>query len=339
MSGSRLDDASGRTASTTAIGVDVGGTKVACGLVDLKGRVLARNRKAIDISDGDGRCPAEQIAGMIRELADIARVTGNPVVACGIAVPAVVDREAGKVVWAPNIPGWRDFPLGEFLRSKTEIPVCLDHDGPAAVAGEQWVGAARGLSHVVLIIIGTGIGAGLILGGRVYRGSQGIAGGIGWSCLESDAIEAPLYRGKGFLETVAAGPGIAREVRDEILRGRTSLALEISGGDPGAITTEAVLAAAARGDEVAREVLARAVRYIGMATANLVSTFNPEIVVLGGGVGGHLGPYIDDIKHVVEVTAQPQAGAVVRVVTAELGDDAGVIGAAKIAFEESGVLS
>lgn len=338
MSGSRLADASGCTASTTAIGVDVGGTKVACGLVDLKGRVLVRNRKAIDLSHGDGKRPAEQIAGMIREIADIAHVAGNPVVTCGVAVPAVVDRQAGKVVWAPNIPGWWDFPLGEFLRSRTGIPVYLDHDGPAAVTGEQWVGAARGLSHVVFIIIGTGIGAGLILGGRVYRGSQGIAGGIGWSCLERDAIDAPLYRGKGFLETVASGPGIAREVREEILRGKTSLALEMSGGNPGAITAEEVFAAAARGDDVAREVLARAVRYIGMAAANLVSAFNPEIVVLGGGVGRHLGPYLDDIKHVVEVTAQPQAGAVVRVVTAELGDDAGVMGAAKIAFEECGVL-
>ncbi len=342
MSGSRSDDVdapgSSAPAPAVAIGVDVGGTKVACGLVDAGGRVLVGEREPIDAGGLDGRRPAEQIAGMIQRLANTARAMGREVAACGVAVPAVVDRKTGRVVWAPNIPGWRDLPLKELLQARTGMRVHVEHDGLAAVAGEQWVGAARGLSHVALVIVGTGIGAGFVLDGRVYRGAGGIAGAVGWSCLESDAVDAPRYRGKGFLETVAAGPGIAREAQSEVSSGRRSLAVEMAGGDVSAITAEVVFRAADRGDEVARDVLARAVRYLGMAASALVSILNPEIVVFGGGVGRQLGPYLDDIRHVIDATAQPEAGAAVRVATAELGDEAGVIGAARIALEEPGAV-
>ncbi|MDI7247866.1 MAG: ROK family protein [Bacillota bacterium] len=320
-----------------AVGVDVGGTKVACGLVDMTGAILERRRVAIDAGDPTGMHPLEQVAAMVRQLADEARDVGLAVAGCGVAVPAVVERSCGRVVWAPNIAGWRDFPLGELLQARTGLPVFVDHDGPAAVMGEQWAGAARGCAHAVLLIIGTGVGAGFILDGRVYRGARGIAGAVGWSCLEPGAVEDPAYREKGFLETVAAGPGIARQVREKVARGERSLALELAGGDIQAITAEVVFAAAEGGDEVARQVIARAVRYIGMAVSNLVSTFNPEVVVLGGGVGRRLGLYLGEVRRIVDATAQPQAAPVARVACAELGDDAGVIGAARMAMEALGL--
>lgn len=327
---------SGERAGNTAVGVDVGGTKVACGLVDTAGTVLERRRVAIDASDPTGMGPFKQIAAMVREAADAARGTGLAVTGCGVAVPAVIDRPSGRVIWAPNIAGWRGFPLGELLQEATGIPVLLDHDGPAAVMGEQWVGAARSCRHVVLLIVGTGVGAGFILDGRVYRGSRGIAGAVGWSCLEPEAVEDPVYREKGFLETVAAGPGIARQLRERIARGEPSIALELAGGDVRGITAEVVFSSAEKGDDTARQVIARAVRYIGMAVSNLVSAFNPEVVVLGGGVGRRLGPYLGEIRRVVDATAQPQAAPVAKVACAELGDDAGVIGAARLAMEAFG---
>ncbi|HHY31707.1 MAG TPA: ROK family protein [Firmicutes bacterium] len=324
------------TASKAAVGVDVGGTKIACGLVDATGAVLESRRVTIDANDPTGKGPFRQIAEMVCQAVDAARGMRLAVVGCGVAVPAVLDRGSGVVIWAPNIAGWRGFPLGDLLQDATGVPVLLDHDGPAAVLGEQWMGAARGCDHVVLLIIGTGVGAGFILDGRVYRGARGIAGAVGWSCLEPEAVEDPVYREKGFLETVAAGPGIARQLRERITRGEPSIALDIAGGDVCAITAEVVFSSAEKGDETARRVVGRAVRYIGMAVSNLVSAFNPEVVVLGGGVGHRLGPYLGEIRRVVDATAQPQSAPVVRVTCAKLGDDAGVIGAARLAMEAFG---
>jgi glucokinase len=324
------------TARKTAVGVDIGGTKVACGLVDDSGKVLERRRAAIDSGDGTGKGPLKQIAGMVREVAGAAHSMGAQVASCGVAVPAVIDRPSGKVIWAPNIAGWRDFPLGEMLQEATGLPVLLDHDGPCAVSGERWMGAARGCDHVALVILGTGVGAGFILDGRVYRGSRGIAGAMGWSCLEPGAIDDPVFREKGFLETMAAGPGIARQLRQRIARGERSIALEVAGGDLRAVTAEVAFECAERGDETAGRVIATVVNYIGMAVSNLVSALNPEVVVLGGGVGRRLGPYLEQIRAVVAATAQPQAAKAMRIVCSELGDDAGVIGAARLALEAFG---
>ena len=309
-----------------AIGIDVGGTKIACGLVNRCGVVLRGLREEIENRGGDGLGPAEQIAAAIRSLSADASRQGYKVSACGVAVPAVLERESGRVIWAPNIPGWRDFPLGGMLGARTGLGICLDHDGPAAILGEQWVGAARGAADAVLLIVGTGIGAGYILGGRVQRGARGAAGGVGWWCLEAGAAGEASYRDRGFLETVAAGAGIARAYRRQ------------AGLDDDAGTTaREVFALAAGGDEIARRVLARTCRYLGLAVANLVSALGPEVVVLGGGVGRNLGPYLDRIAEVVGTTAQPQAAAGARLVTAALGDEAGVIGAARFALEELGV--
>lgn len=328
-----------------AIGVDVGGTKIAAGLVNGHGEILARERGWIEKGTGDGLLPARQISAMASRLKDAALSKGLRVAGCGVAVPAFVDRSAGKVMWAPNIEGWRDFPLGRLLEDWTGLPVILDYDGSAAVSGEQWVGAASGRSDVILLIIGTGIGAGFIFNGQVYRGATGLAGGVGWNCLESEAVRDPFFRAGGFFEMVAAGPGIARKFRLE-----RSLVQE-EGGEaaiPGEetietggvcreggedVTAEDVFAFAAAGNPVALGVVREASRYIGMAVANLVSALNPEVVVLGGGVGCHLGPYLEEICQVINWTAQPQAMKAAKVVTAVLGDDGGVIGSARSVLE------
>jgi len=319
-----------------AIGVDVGGTKIAAGLVDTRGEIVAREREPIQKGRGDGLDGAEQIRDMVSNLRGAAGSRGLSVAGVGVAVPAFVNGSAGEVRWAPNIDGWKDFPLGRLLEDWTGLPVALDYDGSAAVLGEQWVGAARGASDVAFIIVGTGIGAGFILDGRVYRGATGFAGGIGWSCLESRAIADPAFRAAGFLETMAAGPGIARRFGlQRSLAGAEGDATGAPRGNGASGTTrmdgtaEDVFALASAGDAIALGVVREAARYIGMSVANLISTLNPEVVVMGGGVGCHLGPYLDEIRDVIRRTAQPQSMKEARVVTSTLGDDAGIIGSAK----------
>lgn len=305
-----------------AIGVDVGGTKIAAGLVSARGEIIARQRELIQKGRGDGLTPAKQIGAMVSSLRSVARGRGFGVAGCGVAVPSFVNRTSGEVRWAPNIDGWKDFPLGRLLEDWTGLPITLDYDGSAAVLGEQWVGAAHGASDVALIIVGTGIGAGFIFDGHVYRGASGLAGGIGWSCLESEAIGEPLFAAGGFLETMAAGPGIARRF---CLQQRAAGVVVA----PPDVTARDVFDLASAGNAVALSVMRDTARYIGMAVANLVSTLNPEVVVLGGGVGRHLGPYLDGIRDIVRQTAQPQAMKESKVVTSALGDDAGIVGSAR----------
>jgi glucokinase len=322
-----------------AIGVDVGGTKIAAGLVSARGEILARQREVIQKGRGDGLTPAKQIGAMVSNLRSAAGSEGLSVAGCGVAVPSFVNRASGEVRWAPNIDGWKDFPLGRLLQDWTGVPVALDYDGSAAVLGEQWVGAACGASDVAFIIVGTGVGAGFIFDGRVYRGASGLAGGIGWSCLESEAIGEPLLGAGGFLETVAAGPGIARRFCLQRSRAEKEGGAVDAPGAPGRrgadvtvavdVTAEGVLSLASAENAVALSVTKDTVRYIGMAVANLISTLNPEVVVLGGGIGCHLGPYLDGIRDIVRQTAQPQSMKEARVVTSALGDDAGIVGSAR----------
>lgn len=311
------------TLHLTAIGLDVGGTKIAGGLVDGEGTILTARRIQLDRGSGDGDRPLEQLTVLIEELRRTAEAGGHEVCACGLAVPAFVDCTRGIVVWAPNIPGWRDLPLAALLRERTGLPLFLDHDGPAAILGEQWLGAARGTRDAVLLIIGTGIGAGYVLNGRVYRGGHGMAGGVGWSRLGLEEPDDPHSREVGYLEALAAGPGIARRYLREA--GRTDT-----------VRTEEVFALASGGDAAARRVLAETCRYIGLAAANLVSAFDPEVLILGGGVGANLGPYLAEIEAVVRAAAQPQAADRVRLATAALGNDAGFLGAARLALAGAG---
>lgn len=327
MAGARPGASEADTAESglkkAAIGVDVGGTKIACGLVDMRGGLVATSRR--ELASGSAGEPARQIASMAAALMREGSRLGFTTVACGVAVPAAIDRAAGRVIWAPNIQGWENYPLAEVIRAELRVPVYLDHDGPAAVLGEQWAGAARGARDAVYLIVGTGVGAGLILDGRVHRGAHGFAGGIGWFGLEAAAVGNSMYRGKGFLETMAAGPSLARRYAETI------------GEAPAALAAEDVFAAAGRGDERAVRILREACQYLGLAVANLVSLLNPEIVILGGGIGRNLGPYLPDILEIVRRTAQPQAAAEARLVTAVLGEEAGILGAAREAFAASGV--
>lgn len=284
----------------TVLAVDVGGTKTAFARVDDDGTISDRQ------SLPAARSPGESVD----QIARVARACRH-VDAAGIIIPGIYTPSTGDA-WCPNLWGADEVPLRRSLKDQLHLELFIDSDRSGHVLGESWLGAARGLHHVVFVAIGTGIGVGILSDGRVIRGAGGIAGATGWFALNPQWTAA--YGATGCWEAEAAGPAIAREANLPDAR--------------------AVAAAARSGDERALRVLRRAAHYTAMGVANLISALNPEAVVLGGGVMAGAGDVmIDWIRSEIPRWAQPIARARCRIELTQLGEDAGLLGAARLALD------
>ena len=275
------------------VAIDLGGTKIAAGLVNERGVVRDRIEEPVDAT-------VDQIIRIAREFGE----TG----ATGIAVPGLVRRDG--TVWAPNLNGWDRVPLARLVKKALRRDVFVDSDRNAAVLGESWRGAARGKDDVIALILGTGIGAGILSGGHIVRGAHELSGCAGWMVVSDETNE--MTRRSGALEALAAGPAIARA-------GNAASAVELADR-------------ARRGDKQARATFARAAQHLGRAIANLVSLFDPETIVLTGGLANAADLFLDDAKRVASENAQPLSFPQVEVVVSKLGSEANLLGAARLAF-------
>jgi len=291
-----------------AVGVDVGGTKIAAAVVDSQGIIHQSIKLKTDRHDRD-RCVA-QVAHAAHEAVAASGVAWEQIAAVGVDVPGIYYPGTGKV-WAPNLPGWDQIPLRDWLAPQLPRPVVADSDRSAYVLGEQWMGAARGFTDVVFLAVGTGIGAGIITGGHLCRGAEGIAGAAGWLALNPEKKD--IYKQTGCWESEAAGPALARRM--------------------GAADAEAVVEAARRGDHAARHAIEETTRYLAMGIANLVSLLNPQIIVLGGGLMQAGDLFLEPLRREVRDWAQPLAVTSVRIELTRLGENAGLLGAARMALE------
>lgn len=306
------------------IAIDLGGTKLATARFDDSGTLLERESVALA-----GRTGGDVAALIVERIAAVQARTGEPS-AVGVAVPGIYHANRGTV-WAPNIPGWEDFPLHDTVARAIgpDTALVIDSDRAAYIAGEAWHGAARGARDAVFIAVGTGIGAGILIDGRVLRGHADIAGAIGWLALDRPFRAA--YVECGCFEHHASGPGLLKVVR-ELLASDQSYAGELRQLDPASLDTARLFAAAERGDTLAGRVIENAIGMWGMAAANLVSLFNPEVIVFGGGVFGPAARFIDDIRAEALRWAQPIAVRETAFVVSTLGADAGLHGAARLAL-------
>jgi glucokinase len=291
-------------AENYVIGVDLGGTKLAAAFVDSKGQVSKQTILAVDTSS----CLASvnQIVGVTRELIR-AKGAKKTISGIGVAVPGLVRRDG--TVWAPNLKGWKRMPLARRLKRALGLPVIVESDRNAAVLGESWCGGARGKSDAIVLMLGTGIGAGIMSGGNLVRGAHELSGCAGWMVVaEKYGREA---QNVGQLESLAAGPAIARAAR--------------------AINAQSVAEAARRGDRTSINIFLEAGRLLGYGVANLVSLFDPEIVVIGGGLAKASDLFLDALRKAVKERAQPIAASRVRIVTSPLGSRANLLGVARLA--------
>ncbi|HWR15358.1 MAG TPA: ROK family protein [Terriglobales bacterium] len=309
-----------------AFAADLGGTKCSAAVVDQKGRIVARETVPVDLSSPSG--PVLQIRQLAKDLAGL-KSPKEAYSAAAVAVPGLA-RPSGTV-WAPNLPGWERMPLAARLKRSLGIPVIVESDRNAAVLGECWRGAAQGKSDAIVVIIGTGIGAGILSGGRIIRGAHELSGCAGWLVV-SECDNANSKR-VGQLESLTAGPGIARSARQQIEAGAQT---ELASLDSARITAYDVAAAARRGDQVAIQIFHNVGELLGRGLANLVSLFDPEIIVIGGGMAAAADLYIESLKQTMLASGQPLAVKQVKVAVSKLGDVVNLLGCARLAWEAAG---
>jgi glucokinase len=309
-------------------GIDVGGTKISAALFTASGRMLGRAK--VPILKGTATGPVRQLIAVIRKLKTLAQELDGGIRAVGICIPGIVYAKSGKV-WAPNIQGWDHYPLRDRLAARTKIPVIMDSDRSAYVLGEQWRGVAKGKKDVVFLAVGTGIGAGILAGGWLFRGSQDISGAVGWFAL--DPRFKTGYSAMGCFEAEASGDSVGRIAREHLKSGVPSLMLKLGRGKIEKVGAEIVVKAARAGDPLASRILKDAVIYLSMGIANIVSILNPEMVVLGGGLFRAGDFLLRPIRQEFKKWAQPLAAKSVRLELSSLGENAGLYGAAKLAWD------
>ena len=309
------------------IGVDVGGTKVAAGVVDASGAIHSQTRKPMVV----GGSSAAGLAAVSSAIDALAAMNGNAagnLLGIGICAPGPLDPATGVVVNPPNLPCWRNFPLADEIGKIYHVPVRVDNDGNAAALAETLWGAGRGYKYVFYTSIGTGIGTGIVLDGKIYHGRTGAAGEGGHCSID---YRGPLCAcGKpGCIEAYASGPSIARRARAKLASSKSAM-LELAGGNPDALTTAMVGQASAAGDDAAQQVLEETVEVLTLWFSNIVDLLDPDILIVGGGVSVMLQPFFEEIRERLPKASVNPRCREIPFLPAFYGEDSGIAGGAAL---------
>jgi glucokinase len=311
------------------VGVDIGGTNVVVGTVAEDGTQVLGIRSVPTQPEEGPQAVIGRIARLVQdsmgEAVKTAGVTREVIVGVGIGSPGPLDREKGVVLLTPNL-GWRDLPLRDLVSEAVGLPATLDNDANCAVYGEWWVGAARGSRYVVGLTIGTGIGGGIVIDGELYHGTSDVAGEIGHTTIDSTGRRCKCGN-YGCLEAYASGPAIAARAVEGIESGADTRLPDYVGGDLSRITAQTVYEAAHANDEYALEVVRDTAKFLGAGVANLVNIFNPDVIVIAGGVTLAGDRLFVPLRSEVKRRAFKPAVERCRIVPGELPGTAGVIGA------------
>lgn len=319
--------------SAFAIGIDVGGTDIKAGLV--RGDALVVEHRVIPTQAGDpSEKTLDRISRLVGELADTGRAEGAPIIGVGVGIPGSIRSAAGAVVSPPNLPGWGEVAVVAPLARATGLPVFLDNDANCAVLGEFWHGAGRGVRDMAMFTLGTGIGGGLILNGALWRGRFENAGELGHTIVEIDGRPCKCGQ-RGCLEAYASASTTALRVVERLAGGEESSLREVH-ERTGTLTARDVHTAVQAGDALARKVWDQTCRYLAVACVNLQHTVNFERIVLAGGMSAAGVDLLDRVRAHFGRLMWPDIGDRPAIQLAELGNDAGFIGAAYLAFSSAG---
>ena len=303
---------------------DLGGTHLRAATVDQQGKIQFRFKQNTPQGGGAGAIVDAVVAAVneCRKQSD-----GDDISAVSLVVPGTVKVEEGAVVKAPNLPCLDGFRLGAALTEQLGLPAIVENDANAAAVGEMWQGAAVGCKTIICVTLGTGVGGGIILDGKLWRGVDGAAAEIGHMCVDPFGGVACTCGSRGCLEVFASATAIVRMTReasprypDSVLQGKNDL------------TAEMIFEAGKQGDELALEIFRRMGVYLGIGLANLINILNPEMIVIGGGVVNGWDLFEKHMHHQVEERAFPLLTSRLKIVRAKCGDDAGLLGAARLAL-------
>jgi len=303
---------------------DLGGTHLRVATVDQCGKIHFRAKQKTP----QGTDPHDIVKAIVNAVYEYRKAVGasDGLKAVSIVVPGTVKAEEGTVVKAPNLPCLDGFALADALKDELGLPAILENDANAAAVGEMWQGAARGCRTIICVTLGTGVGGGIILNGELWRGVDGAAAEIGHMCVDPFGGVACTCGSRGCLEVFASATAIVRMTREASPRYPDSV---LHASD--SLTSETIFAAGLDGDELALEIFRRMGVYLGIGLANLINILNPEMIVIGGGVVNGWDLFAKDMMQQVEERAFPLLAARVKIERAKCGDDAGLLGAARLA--------
>ena len=311
------------------IGVDLGGTKILAGVFDPQMTCLGRNKMSTKPERGATEV-VDRIARCVRDAADECDLDIKQLRGVGVGAPGSIDVPAGKVIFAPNLQ-WQDVPLKKLLEKELGVPVSIENDGNVAMLGIYETELQAKPKHVIGIFVGTGIGGGIILDGKLFPGSNGTAGEIGHMVIEVGGPKCNCGN-RGCFEALASRTAIFRKIHAAVKGGQKTLLTDMLGPELSDLRSGDLRKAIRKGDSFVEKVIEEAAEYIGIAVANFINIFNPNVIVLGGGVIDALG---DEMMAIIVETAEDYAmsgtSKGVEIVASKKGDDAGIIGAAVLA--------
>lgn len=312
------------------IGVDVGGTNVKIAIVDDKGHIAYSSSEPTRAEMGY-QYTIQNIISLIKTSLKETDISKDSIEGIGMGFPGQIDSEKGIVRLLPNIPGWVNVPLSQIMEDEFGLKTKLDNDVRCATLGEMNFGAGKGHKNLICITVGTGIGSGIVVNGKIVRGASGTAGEIGHMILKDHLGPICGCGNTGCLEALASGPTIVQMANEYLMSGKSTKFRELAVNSP--VTPRIVAEAAKMGDEVAKRIFEINGYWIGIAMASLVNILNPEVIIVGGGVAQAGDLILDPIRNVIKERALSIPAETVKVVAAELGESAGIIGSSLLPIQ------
>ncbi len=332
MQGRKVSKGKSITKAPLVLGVDLGGSKILTAVVNRQGKIVSRDHSITPAARGPDAVIKAMLESIARALSQ-ASLTATQLEAISIGAPGLSNPETGVVFTSPHLPGWKGVPLKQIIEDEMGVKTLLINDANAAALGEMYFGAAKGARNFIYVTLSTGIGGGIMVDGEIYAGSLGTAGEIGHMTIDTNGPRCSCGN-TGCWETLASGTALARETRQRIAAGAKTSILEHTDGDIDKVDAEAVHEAAQRGDALAKELIAQISYYVGVGLTNLINIFNPEMIVVGGGLSNIGDMLLEPAYRLAGERAYQASFDSVRFARAELGRDSGVIGAAAYAFRE-----
>lgn len=314
------------------LGVDLGGSKILTAVVNTRGKILSSDYRATPANKG-AEVVVREILNSADHALEQAGIPSERLCAIGVGAAGISNPETGIVFASPHLPEWHNVPLRDIIERRSGKKTFLVNDANAAALGELYFGAGRGARNFIYVTISTGIGGGIVINGELYTGAIGTAGEIGHMTIDDNGPRCSCGN-KGCWETLASGSALAREAQQQIQKGVQTSILDYAGGDLQKVTAEIIGTAAEHGDALAKKLIAQTSYYLGIGFANLINLFNPELIIIGGGLSNMGDVLLKPSFKVAGDRAFKEAYRAVRFVLAELGVNSGVVGAAAFALRE-----
>ena len=315
-----------------AIGVDLGGANLRVVVVNLENNIVAKITKKTNPDEGRDKV-FRRVIDVIHEAIELSRVEKDKIRGIGVGISGLIDHQRGICLYCPNIEGWENVPVKKLIEEEFAVDTSVEDSSRAMALAEHWSGIARKVENFIFVNVGVGIGCGIFIHGKLYRGIGGIAGELGHITIDEAGPRCNCGN-YGCLETLASGPAISRRARQAIEEGVVSLIEKLAEGKLENITPEIVVEATKRGDKLAFNIMEKTGEYLGIGIADMINIFNPELIVIGAGVSQAGNILLEPLKRTVKARALQLSSSMTNIKVSQLGNNGGALGAAIMVLKD-----